>query len=272
MKRLLIFITLIFLCNEMHHGFAQDESNKWVSAINGLNLRKTPGLKAKKIGLLPYGTKVDIDQCQDEAVTINNVKGFWCRIIAKNKTGWVFDAYLDIAKRTDGSFSKKKYAKKISYYQQTYKSIEELFAEQKNVKTRKVNSNKIDSIFKEKKWEKIQKLLVSRKLVGYDGCTEENYLDIHKDGLLFISGLDVAQASWYFDGAIKKYTNKVYKGISKKKIVELFGYPGTMNKNFWVYTFSPEYQSKTDDIDNKLIMYFKNNKLFVLWHTYSSLC
>ncbi len=70
-----------------------DES-RWVTADVGLNMRVSPELKAKKIGLIPYGEQVLLMEETGNLITISGATGKWSKIKWKGKIGWVFGAYL----------------------------------------------------------------------------------------------------------------------------------------------------------------------------------
>lgn len=66
----------------------------WIAARSGLRLRKTPDLNGKKIGLVPFNSRVEILEEAGESRTIDGKKGQWTRIRWRQLKGWVFGGYL----------------------------------------------------------------------------------------------------------------------------------------------------------------------------------
>ncbi len=69
-------------------------SEVFITALNGLNMRKLPSVDGILITNIPYSSKVYIVEEKEEIEKINDVEGHWTQVIWKDKTGWVFGGYL----------------------------------------------------------------------------------------------------------------------------------------------------------------------------------
>jgi hypothetical protein len=60
-----------------------------------LALRSEPSdSEGERLGKIPHGSYVSIEDCQREQKTVSGKKGRWCMVSYENRTGWVFDAWL----------------------------------------------------------------------------------------------------------------------------------------------------------------------------------
>jgi hypothetical protein len=98
MIRNLYLIILILLIFNFNLFPIDDNTIYYISKINNLNLRESPGIKGKIIRLIKEKEKLEfIEKGQDD--TINGIKGVWIKIkTEKNEMGWCFDAYLELYK------------------------------------------------------------------------------------------------------------------------------------------------------------------------------
>ena len=69
-------------------------NQRLICAESGLRIRTEPNLKSKRIGLIPYKTKILLLEEKKETVTILKTPGKWTRVDWKGKKGWVFGGFL----------------------------------------------------------------------------------------------------------------------------------------------------------------------------------
>lgn len=62
------------------------------SVSSGLNLRSAPDIRARRVAVLPIGTRVQVQRCLDGLR--------WCHVREGDKRGWVDASYL--VARSDG--------------------------------------------------------------------------------------------------------------------------------------------------------------------------
>jgi len=84
---LLLFISFSFILPSENQFYI-------VSAKSGLVLRSGPGVKYKKITIIPDGKPVIILKYAQKQETINNITADWVKVKYKNNIGWVFSGYL----------------------------------------------------------------------------------------------------------------------------------------------------------------------------------
>ncbi|HJS51890.1 MAG TPA: hypothetical protein VJ781_08325 [Pyrinomonadaceae bacterium] len=61
-----------------------------------LALRNLPSTEiGSLIAKIPHGTTISVLLCSEQSVTIDSRTGHWCMVTYNNKTGWVFDAWLE---------------------------------------------------------------------------------------------------------------------------------------------------------------------------------
>ncbi|RYM33770.1 SH3 domain-containing protein [Brumimicrobium glaciale] len=86
-----------------------DKKNTFiVTAKNGIIIRKNPSLESKRIGLIPFGSKINISEKTNEKLSIHEngkeIKGNWVKIKTHNypynyaeeaEYGYVFDGFLE---------------------------------------------------------------------------------------------------------------------------------------------------------------------------------
>ena len=68
----------------------------YVWSKEGLNLRKSPGVKGKRIMTIPYGGKVIVqnDRSSHLGFMYANMSGYWVNVRYKKSTGYIFDGLL----------------------------------------------------------------------------------------------------------------------------------------------------------------------------------
>ena len=95
-KKLLLILAYLLFFNTMIEISAADDptKTKYVSSKSGLRMRNSPTVDAQIVTTLPYQTMVAILSTQQNSVTVGGVTGYWVKVKAMNKEGWVFDAYL----------------------------------------------------------------------------------------------------------------------------------------------------------------------------------
>jgi hypothetical protein len=60
-----------------------------------LSLRTEPSVKTgTQLVKIPTGSTIQIEDCQQNYITIDSRRGRWCMVSYNGKTGWVFDAWL----------------------------------------------------------------------------------------------------------------------------------------------------------------------------------
>ena len=95
----IMLLTLIFSA-VIFPLFSDDRDVRYIYTPNGLYLREGPGLKYKKIMLLPYMTAVHYSSSERESEVIDGVAGYWTYITtADEKVGYVFSGYLSLKKK-----------------------------------------------------------------------------------------------------------------------------------------------------------------------------
>jgi hypothetical protein len=72
----------------------------YIGTKDGLNLRALPSTASKKIIAIPFGSKVEILDIQDEGTELDNMFDYWCRVRYLNHTGWIFGGYLSLSDPT----------------------------------------------------------------------------------------------------------------------------------------------------------------------------
>jgi hypothetical protein len=89
-------MVLFFLLYIGKITLAQQVKEMYVAYSTGVNMRKTPSLKAELLGKIPYATKLKIDASKKDTsfLSIEGLYGYWVPVSYNNKTGWVLDCYL----------------------------------------------------------------------------------------------------------------------------------------------------------------------------------
>lgn len=87
---LLFFVSTSIVLN------AQLSDVMYVAAKTGLSMREKPEAGAKVMEKIPYGSKVNFVNTDEEWVPIvtEGMNGYWRRVKFNNKTGYVVDSYL----------------------------------------------------------------------------------------------------------------------------------------------------------------------------------
>jgi len=88
---LVCFIASIF---STHNVAGAETGEKYVAAKSGLNLRSDPDKSSKVITLIPFGSKVAIEQSQDNEIFLDGRYGKWVNVKFGNNTGWLFSGFL----------------------------------------------------------------------------------------------------------------------------------------------------------------------------------
>ena len=50
------------------------------------------------VAKIPHGSTIKVLLCSEQSVSIDGRKGHWCMVSYNNKSGWVFDAWLELQK------------------------------------------------------------------------------------------------------------------------------------------------------------------------------
>ncbi len=68
----------------------------WVAAKSGLSIREKPAIGAKVLDKIPYGTKISLQQTEEELVSVvtEGMHGYWEKVSFNNKTGYIVGSYL----------------------------------------------------------------------------------------------------------------------------------------------------------------------------------
>jgi len=65
-----------------------------------LALRNLPSAEiGSLVAKIPHGTKINVLLCSEQSVKIGARSGHWCMVSYNNKSGWVFDAWLEFNKQ-----------------------------------------------------------------------------------------------------------------------------------------------------------------------------
>jgi Bacterial SH3 domain len=91
MKKLFVGAVVFY---SMH--VAAQETELYVAAKTGLNIREKPDVNAKVLDKIPYATKITLKDTGEEAKKINTegLTGYWKKVTYNNKTGYIIDSYL----------------------------------------------------------------------------------------------------------------------------------------------------------------------------------
>lgn len=92
MKKIVALLALAFASSPLSavkakHGF-------YVNSPDGLNVRESPDVSSRKIGVLRYGDFVLLRQI-GSLVKIDGIDARWMKISFGNEDGWVFGGYLE---------------------------------------------------------------------------------------------------------------------------------------------------------------------------------
>jgi len=68
----------------------------YVAAKTGLSIRENPDAGAKVLDKIPYGTKLNLLDQEEEkkSITTEGIDGYWQKVKFNNKTGYILDSYL----------------------------------------------------------------------------------------------------------------------------------------------------------------------------------
>ena len=93
-------VLLFFFSFSVLHG---SSSSRWISASKGLRMRDKPSLKGKKIGVIPFNTKVTFLEEKGANIVLVGRKGRWTKVKWDKKRGWVFGGFLSREKNNETS-------------------------------------------------------------------------------------------------------------------------------------------------------------------------
>jgi uncharacterized protein YgiM (DUF1202 family) len=87
---------MIVLCFIFFSSIAHaQEAVMYVAAKSGLSIREAPGISAKVIDKIPYGTKITASYKYDTAmVNTEEIESYWAKTNYKGKSGYIVSAYL----------------------------------------------------------------------------------------------------------------------------------------------------------------------------------
>lgn len=91
---LLIAGCFLFILGYTAVSAGEAGQKKTVTAKAGLNVHDKADVSGKKIGMIPFGEKVEITETSPGEVTISGKTGHWVKIKWKKINGWAFDAFL----------------------------------------------------------------------------------------------------------------------------------------------------------------------------------
>jgi ankyrin repeat protein len=66
----------------------------YVTPLEGLSLRIKPSLMSEKLDIIPFRTRIEINEINNQHDVIDGIDNFWKKTMYNNKTGWVFGGYL----------------------------------------------------------------------------------------------------------------------------------------------------------------------------------
>ena len=96
MKKLIPIVSFCIVMAGLQYSIADILNSKaYVTAKNGLVMRKGPKRDKAKIDIIPYNTKVTVTEITLLPETIGGIQAPWAYVKYKNKRGWVFSGYLD---------------------------------------------------------------------------------------------------------------------------------------------------------------------------------
>lgn len=77
-------------------GITAQESSMYVAAKAGLSIREKPDVNAKVLDKIPYATKIELKESDEETrkIITEGLTGYWKKVTYNNKTGYIVDAYL----------------------------------------------------------------------------------------------------------------------------------------------------------------------------------
>ncbi|HMV41061.1 MAG TPA: SH3 domain-containing protein [Leptospiraceae bacterium] len=68
----------------------------YVLSKSGLNLRDKPSRNGRFLQAVPFGTMALVRQITDKELDVDGIKGFWVKVIADDREGYLFDGYLSL--------------------------------------------------------------------------------------------------------------------------------------------------------------------------------
>ncbi|MBN1799741.1 MAG: SH3 domain-containing protein [Spirochaetales bacterium] len=93
-KNKIFLIPLLLIFGLVHINSDELNTSMWISADVGLKMRDAPNLSGEIICVIPYTEKVLVNEVVGKEIALSGATGKWCRVVWKNKEGWVFGGFL----------------------------------------------------------------------------------------------------------------------------------------------------------------------------------
>lgn len=104
-KTVFLFLILILACgkNGKHDSKAdldnvgvtlEPGSQVFASSADGLFLREGPNTSGRKLAIIPFGERLEVQDFPTAYVVLDNRKGAWAKVKWQNKIGFVFSGFL----------------------------------------------------------------------------------------------------------------------------------------------------------------------------------
>ncbi|MBP9889983.1 MAG: SH3 domain-containing protein [Leptospiraceae bacterium] len=74
--------------------FYKPGDHLYVLAKSGLNLRDKPSKNGRFLQIIPFGSSTLVRQITDKEYQVDGIYGFWVKVIADDREGYLFDGYL----------------------------------------------------------------------------------------------------------------------------------------------------------------------------------
>ncbi len=94
MKRFCVFLVCASLSMFAACGDGGSGISMYVTAKSGLLIRADANTNASKLGLAPYGARVEVLEQSDQTMTIGGKTGHWTRVNYEGTEGWSFGGFL----------------------------------------------------------------------------------------------------------------------------------------------------------------------------------
>ncbi|MCB1172494.1 MAG: SH3 domain-containing protein [Leptospiraceae bacterium] len=97
LRIILAALLVSLLWNQCGQTESNQDSNSismFVAANSGLVVRDAPNTKGKKLGVLPFGSEVNVVKQAPDQVSIGGKHGRWTQIDFEGTQGWVFGGFL----------------------------------------------------------------------------------------------------------------------------------------------------------------------------------
>lgn len=76
--------------------FLQSGDNLYVLAKSGLNLRDKPSKNGRFLQTVSFGTIARVRQMTDKEYDVDGIPGYWVKVMADDREGYLFDGYLPL--------------------------------------------------------------------------------------------------------------------------------------------------------------------------------